>query len=51
MWKERNQRGFEGIEWEITKIMDRWLHYMGSLYLGHDINRMEDFKEFINILI
>lgn len=50
MWKERNLRAFEGIEGGILKLRDRWMH-IGSSCFGHDINRVEDFENFINILI
>lgn len=32
------------------KIKDRWFHFFGSLMLGHDIYRVEDFGNIIDIL-
>lgn len=42
---------FEGIESDLSKLRDRWLHYLGSLCLGHDSLGIEDFGNFIHILI
>lgn len=50
VWKERNQRGFEEVEGNNSKLRDEWIHYLSFLCLGHDINRMEDFGHFIDLM-
>lgn len=42
---------FEGIEREMYKVKDRWLYYFDSMILEHDIYRMDDFGNIINIFI
>lgn len=37
MWKEKNNRAFEGIEDTFVNIKDRWLHYFDSTLLGHNL--------------
>lgn len=50
VWKERNVRDFEEIEGEMLKVMNRWLHIFGSLILAHDIYRVENFRNVIDLL-
>lgn len=42
VWKEMNNRAFEGCEREMARIRDRRKHVLGSLILNHDIYRWED---------
>lgn len=50
MWKERDNRAFEGCEGEIVRVRDK-IHIFMSLILGHDIYRWENFGNVIHLLI
>lgn len=50
IWKEINRRGFEGVEGDMSELRDRWFHLFGSLILGHDLCRVEDFEYLIDCL-
>lgn len=41
-WKKRNNKAFDGIEFDFNKIKDNWFHYFGSNLLGHNLDCFED---------
>lgn len=51
LWKERNNCVFEGIENTLLNVRDKWLHYFGSLFLGHNLLSIEDIGAVVNMLI
>lgn len=50
IWEERNVRAFGGIEGEILNIRNKWIHVFGSLILSHNINKLENFGNVIDLL-
>lgn len=51
MLKERNSRAFEEIENDYHSIKNRWFYLLGSLFLGHDIQDLEDLEMVLDHLI
>lgn len=49
VWNESNVRVFEGIKREFVTIRDRWIHIFAFMVLGHDINRLDDFENVIDL--
>lgn len=50
VWKERDNRIFEGLEENFANIKDKSLHLFGSIILGHNLNCLDDFGATVNIL-
>lgn len=48
--KKRNTRAFDGVERDLVHIRDSWLHTFRFLFLGHDINGLDDFGNVIDHL-
>lgn len=51
IWKERNNRAFEGVEQDFNSINDKWFHYFGYTVLGHNLECFENLGSIVNILI
>lgn len=50
IWKKMNSRAFDSVESSFNRIKDRWIHYFGSILLGHDINNKINFGNVIDTL-
>lgn len=46
---KQNNRVFERRKEHLVNIRDRWLHYFGSLILGHNLYNIEDFEVIVHI--
>lgn len=42
LWRKMNNRAFEGREDSFINIKDRWMHYFGSIFLGHNSDTLDD---------
>lgn len=51
IWKECNNRVFNGKENLFTNFKDRWFHFFVSYILEHNIHSLEDFGAIVDMLI
>lgn len=51
IWKEHNNRAFEGEKVDFNTIKDNWFHYFDSTILGHNLDCMDDFGYIVDMLI
>lgn len=50
IWKERNNRAFEGKKSDFVTIKNKWLHLFWSIVLGHNLDNIVDFASLVNTL-
>lgn len=50
IWKERKLKAFEGKEIGAYRLRDVWYRYFGSIMLGYDIIKNENFENAIDTL-
>lgn len=51
IWKERNNKAFDGKEVNFCNIKNRWFHYFGSILLAHNLDNLDDLGSIVYMLI